>query len=179
MPKRVAILVASGFELAEFEAMREILEQAGIAVPVVSAKKHEVRGWDNTDWADSVPVEVAVLDASPADWDAVMIPGGLIAADTLRADQHAVRLVRDALDHGIPVAAIGHAPWVLSEAGALRGRRVTSHPAIRTDLENAGAHWLDEAAVVDGGVITGRHRHDLPDLLARLMHAIGPDRVGP
>lgn len=179
MPRRVAILVASGFELAEFEGMRDILEQAGIAVPVVSAKKHEVRGWDNTEWADSVPVEVAVLDARPADWDAMAIPGGLISADTLRADQHAVRLVRDALDRGIPVAAIGHAPWLLIEAGAVRGRRVTSHPAIRTDLENAGAQWVDQAAAVDGGVITGRHRHDLPDLLARLMHAIGPDQVRP
>jgi protease I len=170
--KTIAVMVASGFEQVELIVARQALEEEGAKVVVVSPKKEEVRGWRNVGWGDSFPVDVAVLDAKPQDFDAIMIPGGLISADTLRSDHHAVRLVREAHDARIPVAALGHAPWVLAEAGVLKGRKVTSINAIKTDLINAGASWLDDAVVIDRCVVTGRNHHDLPDFCAGVLDSI-------
>lgn len=170
--RRIAIVVASGFEEAELAGLREALSGSGIVAELVAAKKHEVRGWRNTEWGGSVAVDRALVDARAEDYGAVIIPGGLIAANTLRADAHAVTLVRDALAQGKPVAALGHAPWILIEAEAVAGRAVTSILAIRRDLENAGGRWLDEAVVADRGLITGRNHHDLPDFTAGILEVL-------
>lgn len=169
---RAAILLASGFEKDEFIAIHAALTQAGIGTEIVSAKKHEVRSWDNSDWDDSVKVDVALVDAQGGDYDMVIVPGGLIAADTLRQDRHAVRFVTEALAAGNRVACLSHACWLLIEAGAVAGRQVTSAEAIRSDMANAGAAWLDQSIVADGPIITGRRRHDLTDFTAGLIEAL-------
>jgi protease I len=170
--KTIGMMVASGFEQIEMIVARQAFEEEGAKVVVLSTKKEEVRGWRNVEWGESFPVDVSVLDAKPRDFDAIMIPGGLIAADTLRSDTHVVRLIREAHDLGISVAALGHAPWVLAEAGVLKGRKVTSINGIRTDLINAGGSWMDEAVVIDHGVVTGRNHHDLPDFCAGILDSI-------
>ncbi len=156
----VAVVIASGFEQSETAALCRALAQAGHRAVVVSPKKHSVRGWDNTHWGGDLAVDVAAIDAEAQDYAGLVLPGGLISADTLRADADIVRLVRDAAVQGKPVAARGHAVWVLVEAGLARERRMTAAPAMRHDVEHAGAQWVDAPAVVDGNVITGRHAHD-------------------
>lgn len=170
--KVIGLLVASGFDEMELTVARQAFEEEGAETRVVSPKKHEVRGWRNTDWGASFAVDVAVIDANPKDFDGLMVPGGLISADTLRSDPHAVALVREALKQNVPVAALGHAPWLLIEAGAVRGRAVTSMNALKTDLQNAGALWRDEPIVADRGIVTGRHHHDLPDFVAGMLESI-------
>lgn len=168
----VAVVVASGFEQSELTVLCRTLAEAGHAVRIVSPKKHAVRAWDNTRWNGDIPVDVAAVDAQPADYDAVVIPGGLIGADTLRADEQVIRLVRDTAAAGKPVAALGHAPWVLIEAGLVGGRQATSHPAIRSDLANAGATWVDRAVAEAGGLVTGRHGHDVGEFAAAVARAL-------
>jgi protease I len=168
----VAVIAASGFEAEDVTQIFKTLATAGHRVVLVSPKKHEVRGWRHGQWNGDLPVDVAAVDARGGDYDAVVLPGGVLSADTLRADQAVVEMVIEAADQGIPVAAMGHAAWVLVEAGLARGREATSHPAIRRDLENAGASWRDEPAVDSDGVITGRHGHDLPAFLERLADAL-------
>lgn len=170
--KRIAILVASGSDQAETTIMREVLSDSGSEPVLVSVKKHEVRGWKNTEWGDTFPVDVAVLEAQAADYDGLIVPGGVIAADTLRADGHAIAFARGFLAQGKAMAALGHAPWLLVEVAALKGRSATSIHGIRLDLINAGARWVDEPAVRDGRIVTGRTRHDLPDLMARFVEAM-------
>ncbi|MGE5548783.1 MAG: DJ-1/PfpI family protein [Solirubrobacterales bacterium] len=169
---KVAVVVASGFEQTEMTAICKGLADAGHTVQVVSTKKHAARSWDNTRWNGDVPVDMAAIDAEAQDFDALVFPGGLIAADTLRSDDAVVRLVRDATAQGRPVAALGHAVWVLAEAGAIKGRAATSHPAIRTDVVNAGAQWRDQGAVADGTLITGRHGHDVGEFVAVVAGAL-------
>ncbi len=171
----VGILVASGFEQSEMTILCRSLAESGHAVLVISPKKQEVRSWDHARWNGDLPVDAAVADADLGRLAALILPGGVMSADTLRADEAAVRLVREAAASGRIVAALGHAAWVAVEAGLVRGRAVTSHPAIRTDLVNAGALWQDQAVVVDGGLITGRHGHDT-DAFAR---AVGATLAGP
>ncbi len=158
---KVAMVVASGFEQGEMTILCKALAEDGHRLVVVSPKKHSVRSWDNTHWNGDIPVDVAAIDAEAQDFAALVLPGGLIGADTLRADEPIIRLVRDAAIQGKPVAALGHAVWVLIEAGLAKGRTMTSAPAIRSDVVHAGATWQDAAAVEDGKVITGRHGHDV------------------
>lgn len=173
--KRVALLVAGGSEQSEVTVLREVLAEAGAEAVVVSPKKLEVQLWMNIEWGDVVSVDTTVLDAQARDYDALIIPGGLIGADTLRIDRQAVQLVRDFLDRRKPVGAMGHAVWVLIEAEAIAGRMVTSLESIRTDVVNAGGTWLDDAAVLDRHVITGRHHHDLPDFMAAMAEELARD----
>ncbi len=170
--KRIGILSASGTEQTEITVIRRVLDEAGVLATIVSPKKEALRGWLNTEWGDSVAGDIALGEAQPEDFDGVVLPGGVIAADTLRADRQAVALVAALIRHGRPVAAVGHAPWVLIEAGALRNRRATSIAAIRTDIENAGGLWLDQATVADGPVVTGRNQHDLPDFMAQFVETV-------
>lgn len=170
---RIGMVVASGFEQADMTALCKALREAGHTVGLVSPKKHSVRSWDNTHWNGDLPVDVAAIDAEAQDFAALVLPGGILGADTLRADEFTVRLVTDAATQGKPVAAMGHAVWVLIEAGLAKGRAMTSHPALRTDVANAGATWTDEAAVADGRVITGRHGHDMPAFAAAVVAALG------
>ncbi|MBC7953387.1 MAG: DJ-1/PfpI family protein [Rhodospirillaceae bacterium] len=169
----VAMVVANGFEQSEMTILCKALSQAKHRVVVVSPKKHSVRSWDNTHWNGDIPVDVAAIDAEAQDFAAIVLPGGLIGADTLRADEPIVRLVRDAAIQGKPVAALGHGVWVLIEAGLAKGRSMTSAPAIRSDLVHAGAAWQDTPAVEDGKVITGRHGHDVNSFAELVVKVVG------
>lgn len=167
----IGVVVANGFEQADMTAVLRGLVEAGLKARVISTKKHTVRSWDNTHWNGDIPVDVAAVDATLDGVSALALPGGLLSADTLRSDDAVVRLAATAARHNRPVAAMGHSVWVLIEAGLVKGRSVTSHPAIRTDVENAGGLWRDEPVVVDGPVISGRHGHDIGAFTVALARA--------
>jgi protease I len=161
--KRVAILVENGFEQVELTEPKQALEAAGANAQIVSPHgRGTVKGWEKTDWGDEFPVDVPLERASAGDFDALLLPGGVMNPDHLRKDQRAMRFIRDFFEAGKPVAAICHAPWSLVEAGVARGRTMTSYESIRTDLENAGASWVDREVVVDSGLVTSRNPDDLP-----------------
>ncbi len=170
--RRIGILAANGSDQTEMTVIRRVLDEAGVAASLVSPKKQHLRAWLNTEWGGQFAVDVAVIEAQPDDFDGLVIPGGIIAADTLRADRQAVDLVRGLYQANKPIAAVGHAPWVLIEAGALRERRATSIESIRRDIENAGAEWQDAPTVTDGMVVTGRNQHDLPDFMAAFVEVV-------
>lgn len=158
----VAILVTDGFEQVELLEPRKALDDAGADTSVVSPKSGQVRGWNFTEWGDHVPVDVALADARPEDFDALLLPGGVLNPDSLRMDPRAVAFVRTFFDTGKPVASICHGPWTVIEAEAATGRRMTSWPSLKTDLENAGARWVSEEAVTDRGLVTSRGPKDIP-----------------
>ena len=159
---KVAILVTDGFEQVELVEPRKALDAAGAETSVVSPKQGRVRGWNFTEWGDEQPVDVALAQARPEDFDALLLPGGVINPDTLRAQPEAVAFVEAFVADGKPVAAICHGPWTLIEAGAVDGRRMTSWPSLKTDLRNAGADWVDQEVVVDGNLVTSRKPDDIP-----------------
>jgi PfpI family intracellular protease len=158
----VAILVTDGFEQVELTEPRKALDEAGAKTQIVSPKNERVRAWKFTDWSIDLAVDVKLNDARPEDFDALLLPGGVINPDTLRIDPKAVAFVKAFFDDGKPVAAICHGPWTVIEAGAARGRRMTSWPSLKTDLKNAGADWVDQQVVVDKGLVTSRSPDDIP-----------------
>ena len=160
--KRVAILVADGFEQVEMTDPKKALDQAGAKSAIVSPAKGEVKGWNHTEWGDTFKVDVPLEQADPNDYDAQLLPGGVMNPDKLRMNKQAVQFVRAFFDAGKPVAAICHGPWTLIEAGVAGGRTMTSYPSIQTDLKNAGATWVDEEVVVDNGLVTSRNPNDIP-----------------
>lgn len=160
--KRVAILVADGFEQVELTEPRRALEEAGAHVALVSPSLDQVQGFNHADKADKFPVEVHLDDANEGEFDALLLPGGVANPDALRIRENAVAFVRAFADAGKPIAAICHAPWTLIEAGIVRGRKLTSWPSLKTDLTNAGAHWVDEEVVTDNGLVTSRRPSDIP-----------------
>lgn len=160
--KRVAILVADGFEQIEMTEPREALDQAGAQTLLVSPADSQVKGWNHTDWGDSFDVDQPLQQADAEDFDALLIPGGVMSPDRLRMQPKAVDFVRAFFEAGKPVAAICHAPWMLAEADVLHGRNVTSYPSIKTDLKNAGANWIDQESVTDQGLVTSRSPSDIP-----------------
>jgi len=160
--RKIAILVEEGFEQEEMTEPRQVLEDAGAGTDLVSPQKDEVRGWKHTEWGDGFEVDVPLNEATPDDYDALLLPGGVMNPDRLRKNPEAVRFVRAFFDAGKPVAAICHGPWTLIEADVVRGRTMTSYESIRTDLKNAGAHWVDQEVVVDGTLITSRKPDDIP-----------------
>ena len=160
--KRVAILVADGFEQEEMTEPRKALEEAGAGTALVSPSKHVVKGWKHTGWGEEFPVQVALEDADAESFDALLLPGGVMNPDKLRMDPQALDFVRAFFDAEKPVAAICHAPWTLIDAGCVEGRDVTSWESLRSDLENAGAAWFDRPVVVDHGLVTSRGPKDLP-----------------
>lgn len=176
--KKVAILVADGFEQVELTGPRKALEEAGATTEIVSPAKGWVQGFRHLDKADSFRVDVALREADAEEYDALLLPGGVASPDQLRGLPEAVGFVEDFLDEGKPIAAICHGPWTLIEAGAVAGRRVTSWPSLRTDLANAGAEWVDEEVVSDGGLITSRKPADLPAFSRTMIEEIaaGPRR---
>jgi protease I len=159
---RVAILATDGFEQAELTEPRQALDAAGADTEVVSPKDGKVRGWKMKDWGDEVEVDQSLDKADPKNYDALLLPGGVINADALRMQPKAVRFVKSFFDAGKPVAVICHAPWALIESGVVRGHRMTSWPSLKTDLTNAGAQWVDEEVVVDGKLVTSRKPDDIP-----------------
>ncbi|MDP9932508.1 type 1 glutamine amidotransferase domain-containing protein [Variovorax paradoxus] len=159
---KVAILVADGFEQSEMTEPRKALEAAGAVTKIVSPKNNTVSGWKHHKTADEFNVDIPLSQAAAHEFDALLLPGGVMNPDALRIDEEAVTFVRDFFKAGKPVAAICHGPWTLIEAGAVQGRTLTSWPSLRTDLSNAGAKWVDSEVVVDGNLITSRKPQDLP-----------------
>lgn len=160
--KKVAILAADGFEDVELTKPKKALEDAGAKTSVVSIKPGKIQGMNHADKGEMVAVDLTLAEARPANFDALMIPGGLLNPDTLRSSEEALEFVRHFFREGKPVAALCHAPWVLIDAGVIRGRTVTSWPAIKTDVRNAGANWVDQEVVVDNGLVTSRKPDDIP-----------------
>jgi protease I len=160
---KVAILVADGFEQVELVEPREALDQAGADTQVVSPNRERVRGWNFTDWGDEIAVDVALDRARPEDFDALLLPGGVMNPDTLRMQPPAVEFVRAFFDSGKPVAVICHGPWTVIETGAARGRRIASWPSLKTDLRNAGAEWVDQPMVLDRNLVSSRRPDDIPE----------------
>jgi len=158
----VAILVTDGFEQVELVEPRKALDDAGANTKIVSPRKDKVRGWKFTEWGDDLPVDLSLHHTTPHEFDALLLPGGVINPDKLRMMPEAVEFVKAFFDAGKPVAAICHGPWTIIETGHARGRRMTSWPSLRTDLRNAGAVWTDEEAVNDGNLVTSRKPDDIP-----------------
>ena len=159
---KVAILVTDGFEQVEMTEPRKALDQAGAKTSIVSPKDGRVRAWKFTEWGDEFPVDVPLAQARPEDFDAILLPGGVINPDKLRMDENAVLFAQAFLDGGKPVATICHGPWTLIETGKVKGRRIASWPSLQTDVENAGAEWVDQEAVVDGNLVSSRKPDDIP-----------------
>jgi protease I len=160
--KRVAILAEDGFEQSELTEPRRALLEAGADAKIVSPVKGKVKGWRNGSWADEVDVDMALDDAKVEDFDALLLPGGVINPDRLRTRPKAVAFARGFVEAKKPVAAICHGPWLLVEADVVRGRTMTGWPSIRTDLRNAGAKVVDQEAVCEGGILTSRSPDDIP-----------------
>jgi protease I len=167
--KRVAILATNGFEQSELVKPREALEDAGASTLVVSPEADEIRGWQEKEWGDTFEVDEKLSDADPNSFDALLLPGGVQNPDTLRALPEAVEFVRAFFEAGKPVAAICHGPQLLVEADVVRDRTVTSYPSIKTDLANAGAHWVDREVVADRGLITSRRPSDIPKFNVKMI----------
>lgn len=172
MTKRVLIVATNGFEQSELTGPRDALNQAGIETVIASPESGEIKGWQHTDWGDSVKVDASLDSVSAGDFDALVLPGGQMNPDVLRSKPEAVQLVRDFLAAGKPVAAICHGPWLLVEADAVRGKTVTSWPSIRTDLRNAGANVVDQEVAVDGLLITSRKPDDIPAFSKAVIEAV-------
>jgi len=172
MTKRVMILATDGFEQSELTGPKERLEEAGFETVVVSPESGQIRGWQHTDWGDSVDVDMTLSEVKASDFDALVLPGGQINPDKLRLEEQAVQIVRHFVEADKPVAAICHGPWLLGEAGAAEGRTLTSWPSIRTDLRNAGATVVDEEVVTDRNIITSRNPDDIPAFANALIEML-------
>ena len=160
--KKVAILVTDGFEQVEMTKPREALDEAGAETKIVSLNPGKIQGMHHADKGDKFDVDLTLDEARPDEFDALLIPGGLMNPDALRSNDDALEFTRHFFREGKPVAAICHGPWVLIDAGVVRGRTLTSWPAIKTDVKNAGGKWINEEVVVDNGLVTSRKPDDIP-----------------
>ena len=173
---KVLILATNGFEKSELLEPRNQLRQKGATVHVASPETGAIKSWEDGDWGESVSVDLCLDDVTVGDYDALVLPGGVLNPDRLRTEDKAVRIVRDFVQAGKTVAAICHGPWMLAEAGVIDGRDVTSYGSIRTDVENAGGKWHDREVVVDNGLITSRSPDDIPAFIASIVEEIGEGR---
>lgn len=171
--RKVAMLVANGFEQVELTEPKAALEKAGAEVSIVSPELRTVKGWNHTNWGDEFPVDVPLSDAKADDFDALVLPGGVLNPDKLRRNEWALQFVRAFAESGKPIGAICHGPWTLIDAGVVPGRKMTSYPSIQSDLKNAGANWVDEEVVVDNGLVTSRKPDDIPAFNRKLLEEIG------
>ncbi|MEQ8589552.1 MAG: type 1 glutamine amidotransferase domain-containing protein [Roseitalea porphyridii] len=176
MPKlenaKILIMSADGFEQSELEFPLEQLKQTGATVHVATPDGKAVKGWDKDDWGNTVDADLKISDVKVDDYIALVLPGGQINPDLLRVDKEAVQLVRDFVTGDKIVAAICHAPWLLIEAGVIKGREATSYHSIRTDMENAGARWEDREIAIDNGIITSRSPNDLPAFVDKIIEEV-------
>src|SRR5215831_13060668 len=171
--KKVAILTENGFEEVELTSPKQALEEAGAEVHIVSPQKEKVKAWDHDHWSIELNVDKNINDVNDDDYDALVLPGGVLNPDKLRTNENAVNFVRRFLESGKPVAAICHGPQTLIETGLLGGRTMTSYPAIKTDIINAGADWVDREVVVDSGLVTSRSPKDLDAFNEKMVEEIG------
>lgn len=171
--KKVAIMTENGFEQSELLSPKKALEDAGVQVHIISSKDGSVKAWNKTNWGAEVPVDVVIDRARVNDYDALVLPGGVMNPDTLRQNADAVEFARKFMESGKPVAAICHGPQTLIETGMLNGRTMTSFPSLKTDLKNAGVRWLDEEVVHDRNLITSRRPADLDAFNKELLSALG------
>ncbi|ALI98548.1 type 1 glutamine amidotransferase domain-containing protein [Rufibacter tibetensis] len=160
--KKIAILVEKGFEQVELEKPKAALEEAGAETHIISPQSGKVKAWAMTDWGKEFEVDRELKSGVASNYDALLLPGGVMNPDYLRANEQAVAFVRSFHEAGKPIAAICHGPWTLIEAGAVQGRKMTSWPSLKTDLTNAGATWVDEEVVTDQGLVTSRKPDDIP-----------------
>ncbi|HXW03895.1 MAG TPA: type 1 glutamine amidotransferase domain-containing protein [Vicinamibacterales bacterium] len=174
--RRIAALVENGFEQSELLEPRKALEAAGATVEIVSPQSGSVKGWDHRNWGTDVKVDRTVENASADEFDALLLPGGVLSPDRLRINEPSVSFVKAFVEAGKPIAAICHGPWTLIEAGGVRGRRMTSWPSLATDLRNAGAEWVDEACVVDNGLVTSRKPDDIPAFNRKMIEEFAEGR---
>ena len=174
--KRVAALVDNGFEQSELVEPKKALEAAGATVDVVSPQSGKVKGWSHTNWGDEIAVDRGLDGAKADEYDALLLPGGVMNPDRLRMNRMAVQFVKGFVDAGKPVAAICHGPWTLIEAGGAQGRTMTSWPSLATDLRNAGAKWVDEECVVDNGLVTSRKPEDIPAFNKKMIEEFAEGR---
>ena len=159
---KIAIVVENGFEQVELEEPKKALEQAGAKTEIVSPVQGKVKGWKLKEWGDEFAVDRPIQQARSEDYDALLLPGGVMNPDKLRRNENVLRFVRGFFEAGKPVAAICHGPWTLIDAGVARGRRMTSWPSLQADLRNAGVDWVDQEVVVDAGLVTSRKPDDIP-----------------
>ena len=176
MSKRIAILATHGFEESELKSPKEALEQQGWTADIVSPEAGSIRSWSGKDWGDDYSVDVTLDEASVADYDALLLPGGVINPDKLRTNKQALQFVKAFFADGRPVAAICHGPQTLISAGLVKGRKMTSYASIKQDLINAGAEWVDQEVVADHQLVTSRSPEDLPAFNIKLVEAIKSGR---
>ena len=167
--KRVAILATNGVEQSELQEPRRALDEAGARTFVVAPEAGTIRAWQHKNWGSDIQVDLALADARARDFDALLIPGGVMSPDQLRMDARAVDFVRDFFTDAKPVASICHGPWLLVEADVIRGRSLTSWPSLETDIRNAGADWVDREVVTDEGLVTSRKPDDIPAFSAKAI----------
>lgn len=170
--KKVAILTDHGFEESELTSPKQAMEDAGIKVDIVSPRKDKVKGWNHDHWSIELPVDVNLSEADADNYDALVIPGGVMNPDLMRINADCVNFAKSFLDAGKPVAAICHGPQLLIETGSLKGRTMTSYPSVKTDLKNAGVNWEDKEVVVDRGLITSRSPRDLKAFNEKILEEI-------
>ena len=167
--KKVAIVVADGFEQVELTEPRRALDERGAETRIVSPNDGQVRGWNHREWGDTFPVDLPIGRARVEEFDALLLPGGVMNPDKLRRNPKVLDFVRAFFEAGKPVAAICHGPWTLIDAGVVKGRTLTSYESIQTDLKNAGAHWIDSPVVVDNGLVTSRKPDDIPEFNRKMI----------
>ena len=160
--KRVAVLAENGFEQSELTEPKKALEEAGATVEIVSPQRSMIKGWQHTNWGDEFRVDRMLDDARGEQYDALLLPGGVMNPDKLRINPRAIEFIKHFVDSGKPIAAICHGPWPLIDAGGVKGRKMTSWPSLKTDLKNAGAEWVDQEVVTDRGLVTSRKPADIP-----------------
>lgn len=170
--KKVAILATNGFEKSELFEPLKALKKEGATVHIVSDKEGEIKSWDKGNWGETVNVDKLVNKTDESDYDALVLPGGVINPDHLRINEDALQFIRSFFESGKPVAAICHAPWLLVSAGVINNREVTSYKTIKDDVINAGANWVDKEVVVDSGLVTSRNPDDLPAFISKVIEEI-------
>ncbi len=173
---KIAILITDGFEQVEMVKPREALNESGAQPSIVSPKNKTVRGWNSTEWGDDFPVDIALENADANDFDALLLPGGVMNPDKLRMEPKAVAFVKSFFDAKKPVAAICHGPWTIVEAGTAHGRRIASWPSLKTDLQNAGAEWVGEEVVRDGNLVSSRKPDDIPAFNREMINLFSQSR---